>query len=130
MNPGRAASAMRRSGELYELVSPPPEGIIQLALDGGRRLTWDTGGAAAASYHIYRGDLAVLRSTGIYTQSSSASPNAQRFCSMADTQYDDGFEPGAGEIVFYLVSMDDGTQEGSLGQNSAGEEIPNDDPCR
>jgi uncharacterized repeat protein (TIGR01451 family) len=111
------------------LVAPPPSGVIQLALDGGRRLTWDST-ASAASYHIYRGDLAVLRSTGIYIQSTSSSPDAQRFCSMSTTQYDDGFEPGAGKIVFYLVSMDDGTQEGSLGQNSAGQEIPNDDPCR
>ncbi len=90
---------------------------------------WDSM-AGATGYHIYRGDLAVLRSTGVYTQVPGSTPLAQRFCWMSGTDYDDGFAPAPSEIVFYLVSMDDGTHEGELGVDSTGNVIPNDNPCR
>jgi N-acetylneuraminic acid mutarotase len=80
------------------------------------------------SFNLYRGDLAVLRSTGEYTQDLT-NLNADRFCGLADHVYGDAFEPPTRQVVFYLVTGVAGGVESSLGTSSAGTERPNDWPC-
>jgi len=79
------------------------------------------------SFNLYRGDLAVLRSTGEYTQ-DLGNVNTDRFCGVTDYFYGDAFEPPSKETVFYLVTGVAGV-EYSLGTNSAGVERPNEWPC-
>jgi hypothetical protein len=104
-------------------------------LDDGRLLFTDIGPdyqiwqpeIVYGSFNLYRGDLAVLRSTGEYTQ-DLANINADRFCGLADYFYGDAFEPPSRQAVFYLVTGIAGV-ESPLGTNSAGVERANDWPC-
>ena len=80
-------------------------------------------------YHLYRGDMMVLRSQGFYTQDATSGPNAARFCGLNSPQTDDGYIPPVGQVVFYMVTSDNGAIEGSLGVTSAGVPRPNDHPC-
>jgi len=93
------------------------------------RIQWEPVNGAIA-YNLYRGDLGMLRTMGQYTQDPATTQNAGRFCFMQDTSFEDTFLPPVGEVVFYMVTADNGTVEGSLGVNAAGEELPNDHPCR
>jgi hypothetical protein len=95
----------------------------------GSSVTWTTV-SGASQYHLYRGDLATLRETGVYTQDPAATAGARRFCWLSATQVDDDYSPAVGEVVFYLTTADDGMTEWSLGTNSRGEERPNQNPCR
>jgi uncharacterized repeat protein (TIGR01451 family) len=109
--------------------APPFNGFEPriVAFDGGL-IDWsDVTGAV--NYHLYRGDLAVLRADGSYTQDPAA-PNAAQFCWLAQSAHDDSFEPPTGEAVFYLITADDGAVEGSLGADSAGADRPNLAACR
>jgi hypothetical protein len=81
-------------------------------------------------YHLYRGDLATLKATGVYTQDTAAVPGASRMCGRTVSPENDPFQPPLGEAVFYLVTADNGLAEGSLGRNSAGVERANDNSCR
>jgi hypothetical protein len=78
------------------------------------------------SFNLYRGDLAVLRATGDYTQTLG---NADRFCGLAGHAHQDPFEPPEGIVVYYLLTGVAGGVEGTLGTNSAGIERPNASPC-
>jgi uncharacterized repeat protein (TIGR01451 family) len=84
----------------------------------------------ATGYHLYRGDLAVVRSGGAYVQDPGTTPLAERMCWLTDTRYEDTYVPPMGETVFYLVTTDDGSREASLGSDSEGNTRPNDYSCR
>ena len=81
------------------------------------------------SFNLYRGDLAALRQSGVYTQDPGTVSLAMRACGLTDTTFLDGPPPGPGEGLFYLVAGVHNGVEGSLGKNSAGGERPNDNPC-
>lgn len=85
------------------------------------------GDSGFTAYNLYRGDLAVLRSSGEYTQDPSAVA-AGRFCSLG-TSGSDAYAPPPGEAVFYLVAGFDGSAEGSLGENRWGTARLNANPC-
>jgi len=76
-------------------------------------------------FDIYRGELPLLYSTGVYTQLISQAPHSEQFCDEASGSVDDAFTPASGEIVFYLVAGDDGL----LGKDSAGVERTSHNPC-
>jgi len=80
------------------------------------------------AFNLYRGNLAVLKTHGIYTQSLLDSPDAAQFCGLSSGNMNDDSEPGPGEIIHFLVTGVSGV-EGSLGTDSAGQERPNDNPC-
>ena len=48
---------------------------------------------------------------------------------MSAPPWNDEFEPGAGDVVFYLVTGVAGSVESSLGNNSLGQLRANDVPC-
>jgi hypothetical protein len=106
--------------------SAPPSSIF-VAFDGDE-ISWSTV-TNATSYHLYRGNLATLRSTGVYTQ-DPATDDASRFCFVAATDQTDPYVAAPGTVLFYLITADDGTMESNLGRNAAGDIRPNTDPCR
>jgi hypothetical protein len=84
------------------------------------------------SYNLYRGDLAVLKQTGVYTQNPATVPLAARSCDVASDAIRDDVALAPGQGVFYLLSgnfVDYGIYEGNLGTNSAGWLRPNTNPC-
>ena len=80
------------------------------------------------AFHLYRGDLAVLRADGLYTQDPSG-PNAARFCSLSAASSADAYVPPPGQAVFYLVSGVAAGVERSLGRDGEDNERPNANPC-
>lgn len=104
------------------------DGAIFLALDGSATLGWERESAYDA-WHVYRGDLQVLRATGIYTPLPGSDPVAQRFCGLGPAELDDPFAPGAGVAAYYLVSGVAGGIEGGLGEDGAGLPRNNLNPC-
>jgi hypothetical protein len=82
-----------------------------------------------ASYNVYEGDLAVLRSTGVYTQPAGSNALAQRTCGLTDPFVEDADTPSAGAVQFSLVTGIAGGIESSLGNDSAGTERSNTHPC-
>jgi hypothetical protein len=85
--------------------------------------------AGYTSWNSYRGSLAVLRTTGQYTQAPSSNPLAARDCGLTDPYVFDVTEPAPGEVAFNLVTGMAGGVESSLGTNSAGVPRPNANPC-
>jgi len=81
-------------------------------------------------WNLYRGDFAVLREGGAYTQLPASNPYAARWCSLVASAFQDLEVPtGAYELVFYIASGVAGTNEGDLGTDSASSVRPNDNPC-
>jgi len=89
-------------------------------------VTWNPG---VGSVNVYRGDMAVLISGGVYTQDPAAVPSAARFCGIQQSALDDPFLPAAGQVIFYLTTTGTGSTETSLGTDSNGVERPNTRPC-
>jgi len=79
-------------------------------------------------YHLYRGDLGLLRSTGTYSQLPVGA--AAHFCDLSQPNYTDAFDPAPGEGVFYLLSSPlEECLELSLGNDSAGTVRPHGHRC-
>jgi hypothetical protein len=81
------------------------------------------------AFNLYRGDLAVLRQTGAYTQDPVSSPLALRSCGLLVASIQDEVTLAPGEAVFYLVTGVSGGVESSLGTDSSGTERVNSEPC-
>jgi N-acetylneuraminic acid mutarotase len=81
------------------------------------------------AFNVYRGDLAVLKQSGIYTQDPALVPLAGRACGLTSPVWNDTMTPPPGKGLFFLVTGTDGAQESSLGTNSAGVPRPNTNPC-
>jgi len=80
------------------------------------------------SWNVYIGDLGVLRSTGVYTQTPGSNPIADRHCGETVTFVDDLGVPGARQVSFSLVTGVTSGLEGTLGSSSTGTR-PNASPC-
>jgi len=89
------------------------EGLTRLAYDGAM-FVWDAGSHAPPLYNVYRGDLATLRATGVYTQDPQAVDGARHFCGLPAPMLDDAEVPDSGSAFFYLP-VADGVVEGTLG---------------
>ena len=115
--------------ESLDILAPPPVAppvpSVQMQLSG--TLSWsveDPPGAQPGqmSANVYRGELAVLRDSGVYTQEIAA-------CGLPGAQYADSVSPDPGEGIFYIVtSVIDGV-EGPLGTDSAGSPRPFQEQC-
>jgi N-acetylneuraminic acid mutarotase len=104
------------------------DGLILVTMQDQVTLAWQLENGFE-SFNIYRGDLAVLKSTGIYTQDPAGVPLAAHFCGVAGGSVGDSVAPPVGQCVFYLATGNDNGVEGSLGTNSAGVPRPNTNPC-
>ncbi|HYV85559.1 MAG TPA: MopE-related protein [Patescibacteria group bacterium] len=81
------------------------------------------------SWNLYRGELGILKSTGVYTQDPATVPMAMHACGLFTPSMTDTLSPPRGQALFFLVTGVHNGVEGSLGTNSAGTERPNDNPC-
>jgi hypothetical protein len=90
-------------------------------------VSWDPRPGTSA-YHLYRGDLGVLRTTAEYSQDPGEVPLAERWCGLAASQQTDSVRPPPGELSFYLATpVGDG--EGGLGFDSERSPRVHAHPC-
>lgn len=104
------------------------DGFIEVDPPDRSSVAWQQE-AGFSSFNVYRGDLGVLRSSGIYTQDPAATPLAARFCGLAGGFAVDTPALSPGQAVFYLVTGVDAGLESGLGTDSRGLERPNTSPC-
>jgi hypothetical protein len=81
------------------------------------------------SWNVYTGDLATLRSTGVYTQIPGSNPLASRQCGLPGVRAFDPAIPNPGHVEFSLVTGVQNSVEWSLGRDSAGNPRTNTNPC-
>jgi hypothetical protein len=104
------------------------DGMTYVALRGRGLVDWQLE-SSFASWNLYRGDLDVLRSTGVYTQQPGSNGLAHRACGLAEPRFEDDTLPPAGAAAFYLVTGVSGGVEGDLGTDGDGAPRPNHHPC-
>jgi hypothetical protein len=104
------------------------DGYLDVRFVGATGLTWQREGGAV-TWNAYRGDLALVRSRRLYTQTLADSPLAAQFCGLTSPSVSDPATPGRGQAVHYLITEEGRFGEGSLGTDSAGNPRPNDHPC-
>jgi putative metal-binding protein len=104
------------------------DGLIWITLPDVFTVSWQQE-IGLDSWNIYRGDLEVLRASGLYTQDPAIVPLASRVCGVSEGSMLDDASLGPGEAVFFLVTGNALGVESSLGTNSAGVERANANPC-
>jgi len=104
------------------------DGLIMVSVPGAAGVEWQQE-AGYDHFNIYRGDLAVLTSTGIYTQLPGSNPLAARWCVQTAGSLGDTPALGVGEAVFYLATGSQGGVEDTLGTTSSGAGRLNTNPC-
>ena len=80
-------------------------------------------------WNVYKGSIAVLRSTRVYTQTPGTAGLAAQGCHLDNTWYRDLSAMPAGRNAFYLVTGISNGVESSLGTDSFGVTRPNTSPC-
>lgn len=123
-NPSQSDADHDGQGDACDLTS----GTITIMITDKDFIDWSSA-IAFGSWNVYTGDLAVLKSTGVYTQSPGSNPLADRRCALTSNTVDNLVLPAPGVAQFSLVTGVAGTVEGSLGTNSAGVTRPNTNPC-
>jgi hypothetical protein len=104
------------------------DGLLYTTFSSKHSIEWQAEGFVF--WNAYRGDLDVLRTSGLYTQLPGSNPLAQKFCDLSLPMLPDSQLPSPGKTAFYLVSgVDRVGGEGSLGQDSGANERNNDNPC-
>src|SRR6185503_13575174 len=124
-NPGQVETDDDGQGDLCDL----DDGTIYILWVSSPHLYWqqETGWQ---HWNLYFGSLAVLRSSGVYTQIPGSNPLASRQCDLASPDFStDAVVPAAGQCRFALATGRVGSSESDLGRNSAGALRPNANPC-
>ena len=103
------------------------DGVIYMLFPDHTHVDWQRE-IGYVSWNLYRGDLAVLRAGGPYTQVPGSNTLASRQCGLADPPALDGVVPAPGSVAFYLATGVFGG-ESSLGTDGAGNVRPNANPC-
>jgi hypothetical protein len=104
------------------------DGLILIRLPDELTVEWQEE-AGFETFNWYRGDLSVLKVSGLYTQDPNTVPLAGRDCGLADGYTFDFSDPPVGKVVFFLVTGVHLGVESSLGSNSAGVLRANANPC-
>ncbi len=100
------------------------EGATRLLLTSKDDLSWDPSIDSLAGFNLYRGELQVLRSTGVYTQDISTVPGAFRWCGLAASSESDTDSPGSDWEVWFYIAVVSGATEGTLGFDGSPGERP------
>jgi hypothetical protein len=126
LNPAQSDLDHDGEGDLCDV----DDGVIYLvpSSTGGDYLEWQQE-FGFATYSVYKGSLAVLKSTGAYTQVPGSNPLAAKVCGTPSNSYPDAAIQPLGSTAFYLVTGRIAGVEGSLGKNSQGVTRPNTSPC-
>jgi hypothetical protein len=104
------------------------DGLILVDVHDDFAVTWQWE-TAFTTFNIYRGDLAVQKTGGGYTQDPELVPLAAQLCGFGDDNVIDSAALQPGQAVFYLVTGNGPTGEGSLGTDSNGVPRANTHPC-
>jgi len=104
------------------------DGPIYAVWSSRTQLTWARE-VDFTTWCVYRGDLAVLRQSGVYAQAPGSNPRAARFCGLTDVKLTDSSTPLPSVTAFYLVGGRPGSGQTDLGLDSAGRVRPNANPC-
>ncbi len=123
-NPSQDDSDADGQGDSCDLT----DGRIMVVWTDAGELRWQQE-AGFTSWNVYEGNLGVLKATSVYTQPPGSNPLAARTCGLAQPVLADVGEPPAGQCVFCLVTGVQLGGESGLGQDSAGAERPNTNPC-
>jgi hypothetical protein len=103
------------------------DGLVMIQVGQGQ-VSWQQE-ARFSSFNLYRGNLQVLRSTGVITQDPATVPLAARACGMADAHALENVALAPGQGVFFMVTGNGPAGESSLGTDSNGVPRPNANPC-
>ncbi len=104
------------------------DGLIHTVVEDDGRVVWQPE-SGFDGWNSYRGDLAVLRGGGDYTQLPGTNSLAGRRCGSAAIDWFDSPAIGPGETAFYLVAGSSAGIEGDLGVDGSGVPRPNANPC-
>jgi hypothetical protein len=80
-------------------------------------------------WNVYKGSIAMLRSTHSYTQTTGSGGLAMKVCGTTDTWYTESFLQPSVSSAFYLVSGVSGSVDLGLGTDSSGTTRLNTNPC-
>ncbi len=80
-------------------------------------------------WNLYKGDLAVLRTSQTYSQIPGSNPLALRECDLPDPWFEELTVPDPGGAAFYLTTGVTGSIESDLGTDSFGQIRANTNPC-
>jgi len=123
-NPSQADLDADLEGDLCDL----DDGVILQFRTDPNYIEWQAE-QGPTSWNVYEGDLDVLKATGAYTQLPGSNPLAERHCGVSASFLEDFDGPPQRGVSFSLVTAVVSGIEGSLGQNSAGNERANSIPC-
>jgi len=104
------------------------DGLIYIYSSDPNSRQWQSE-SGYTTWNSYRGSLAALRVSGLYTQAPGSNPLAARDCGLSDPYVLDPVVPSPGEVTFTLVTGVAGGVESSLGTDSAGVPRANASPC-
>jgi hypothetical protein len=105
------------------------DGYLLTEVVNETRVKWQAD-AGYLSFNAYRGDLAVLRATSVYSQEIGTVPLAARTCDETLARWLDSVSLAAGEAVIYLLTGNDPSGiESDLGTDSDGVLRPHDNAC-
>jgi len=109
------------------------DNLIYLTFSGPDVVDWQEEVPPAFQFVLwnsYRGDLAVLKSTGVYTQAVGSNVLAAQVCGLTNPFVQDLLIPAPGSTAFYLTTGVTSTgSERPLGPDSSGTQRPNSNPC-
>lgn len=123
-NPGQSDGDSDAEGDRCDL----DDGMIYTYFESREFVNWQNE-SGFDLWNCYRGDLAVLKDEGIYTQLPGSNDLALRMCGLAANIAREigGVDPG--ETAFFLTTGESAGLEYSLGHDWLGVERPNDNPC-
>jgi len=81
------------------------------------------------TYDVFKGDLGVLKSTGIYTQEPGSNGLAGQICGLSDPWAEDLDSPASGQTAFFVMRGSAGDEDSGLGNDSSGQERATTDTC-
>jgi len=105
------------------------DGLIYITFSATDTVDWQED-VPFVLWNSYRGDLAVLKSTGVYTQAVGSNALAAQVCGLIDPFVQDLLIPAPGATALYLTTGVTSTgSERPLGPDSSGTQRPNSNPC-
>jgi hypothetical protein len=119
-NPTQSDYKADNQGDLCDL----DDGLIYLFNTGDPNYVEWQSEDGFSSWNVYRGDLAVLKATGVYTQAPGSNPLAARTAGITVPWLQDVDPVPPGKVAFYLVTGMSSGIESSLGTDSHGNERP------